>query len=140
MCIYQYLRRVILISESKRVAVPLPRQGGPLCRASGGTSKITCFRPHPEEPMCCDYSSGGGWAERSSRGSSENLASPSIEDAPHRVVVLPPEKGSKPGTVLDLENQIKAITIDPSKSSSVDCRRVMKPESLDVLHGLCGRN
>jgi hypothetical protein len=88
--------------------------------------------------MCCDYSSGGGWAERGSRGSSENLASPSIEDAPHRVVVLPPEKGSKPGTVLDLENQIKAITIDPSKSSSVDCQRVMKPRVLTSSMVLVG--
>jgi hypothetical protein len=63
-------------------------------------------------------------------GNSENFASPSIEDAPHRVVVLFPEKGSKPGIVLGAESQIKAIAIEPSKSSSVDCRRMMKPESL----------
>jgi hypothetical protein len=42
---------------------------------------------------------------------------------PHRVAVLFPEKGSK-------ESQIKAIATEPSKSSSVDCRRVMKSESL----------
>jgi hypothetical protein len=46
---------------------------------------------------------------------------PSIQDAPHRVGVLRPEKGSKLGAVLELESQIKVIAIDPLKSSSVDC-------------------
>jgi hypothetical protein len=32
--------------------------------------------------------------------------------------------------MLELESQIKVIAIDPSKSSSVGCRRVPKPESL----------